>query len=164
MFVLKRRGNMAKIEIKRAKPGDLSTIQALNSQLFELEIKNFDPQLIAEWPFTAEGGGYFADAIKNSCALIAYVDSLAIGYLVGSKLKLTYNKLNLAELDNMFVLQDYRKLGVGKKLINEFCDFAKQRWGTEGFRVTASAKNQAALNFYRKMGFEDFDITLHLKG
>ncbi len=47
------------IKIKTATIADLPEIQNLNDKLFELEIANFDPDLIPNWPFSAVGKKYF---------------------------------------------------------------------------------------------------------
>lgn len=59
----------------------------------------------------------------------------------------------------MFILEDYRKYGIGSKLMNEFKSYCIQN-GIEELKVTASAKNNNALKFYKKNGFDEFEITL----
>ena len=62
----------------------------------------------------------------------------------------------------MFILEEYRKYGIGRKLINEFKKYAKEN-NIEELKVTASAKNINAITFYKKNGLEEFDITLKMK-
>ncbi|MCL1892021.1 MAG: hypothetical protein FWF97_01850 [Alphaproteobacteria bacterium] len=59
------------IAIQKATLQDLQDIQNLNNQLFELELANYDPDLVPEWPLTEEGAAYFKDMIENHFVLIA---------------------------------------------------------------------------------------------
>lgn len=59
------RNLMENMIIRKANINDLYEIQKLNKELFELESKNFDSTLIADWPITQEGKEYFEKAIRN---------------------------------------------------------------------------------------------------
>ena len=59
----------------------------------------------------------------------------------------------------MLVDDKYRGLGVGKQLINQFKEYCKSK-NIINLKVVASAKNKNAIDFYRKQGFTDFDVTL----
>ena len=109
------------IIIKKADIENLKEIQELNNQLFKLEYDNFDPSLKVGWPFEKEGIEYFSDMLTNEIVFIALVDDIIVGYLAGSiNVESSYVTKTLAELDNMFILESYRKYGIGTKLINEF--------------------------------------------
>ena len=151
------------IIIKKADIENLKEIQELNNQLFKLEYDNFDPSLKVGWPFEKEGIEYFSDMLTNEIVFIALVDDIIVGYLAGSiNVESSYVTKTLAELDNMFILESYRKYGIGTKLINEFKDYCKKRQIQE-IKVTASAKNVNAILFYKKNGLEEFDVTLKMK-
>lgn len=62
----------------------------------------------------------------------------------------------------MLVIEEYRGTGVGKKLIDNFKEYCKSQ-NIDNIKVVASFKNKNAINFYRKNGFEDFDLTLTMK-
>lgn len=148
--------------IKRATIENLEDIQKLNNNLFELEYKNFDPSLKVGWPFEDEGTEYFKDMLNNEVVYIAVIDNKIIGYLAGSiNVESSYVTKTLAELDNMFILEKYRKYGIGTKLISEFKNHCKNL-GIQELKVTASAKNINAINFYIKNGFEDFERTFKM--
>lgn len=148
------------IEIKRADISNLKDIQDLNHQLFELEFNNFDPSLKVGWTFEKEGKDYFIDMLNNEIVYIALAENKIVGYLAGSvNIQNSYVTKSLAEVDNMFILEEYRKYGIGSKLMNEFKQYCIQN-NIEELKVTASAKNSNAIRFYRKNGFEDFEITL----
>ena len=148
--------------IKKATIEDLNTIQDLNNKLFELEYNNFDPTLKIGWPYEIAGEEYFKDLIENQIIYIALIDKEIVGYLAGSiHVENSYNTTSIAELDNMFILEEYRKYGIGTKLFNEYKEYCKKN-KIEELKVTASSKNTNAIKFYQKNGFEEFETTLKM--
>ena len=130
-----------KITIRKANIEDLQQIQNLNKLLFELEFENYD-------------------STENGITLVAIIDGEIAGYLIGSlNTQNTYNKYKQAELDNMCILEEYRKLGIGSRLFEEFKTICKEN-DIKELKVVASYKNTNAINFYKKNGFEEADITL----
>lgn len=115
------------------------------------------------WTFEEKGTNYFKDMIKNEIVYIALDKDNVVGYLAGSiNIQGSYVTKSLAEVDNMFVLEQYRKYGIGTKLINKFKEYCLQN-KIEELKVTASANNQNAINFYKKNGFSEFETTLKQK-
>lgn len=106
------------IKIRKADMDDLIKIQDLNNKLFELEYKFFDPTLNVGWTYEKVGIDYFGDMIENEAVFVSIIDNKIVGYLAGSICQISYTKTKLAELDNMFVLEEYRNHGIGLKLIN----------------------------------------------
>jgi len=154
---------MNNVEYRRANINDLSAIQNLNNELFKLEKENFDPTLVKEWPLTDEGRQYFEDLINNNYVVVAIIDSEIIGYLAGTiNEKGSYEEIQYGEVNNMFVMPNCRGLGVGKKLFNSFKEYCLSN-EINNMIVTASAKNLNAIAFYRKNGFEDFNLTLTME-
>lgn len=151
------------ISIKKADSTYLKDIQDLNNQLFELEYNNFDSALKVGWTFEKDGEKYFNNMLNNEIIYIALDKDKVIGYLAGSiNIQGSYVTKSLAEIDNMFVLEQYRKYGIGTKLINAFKDYCSQN-KIEELKVTASAKNKNAIGVYMKNGFNEFEITLKQK-
>ncbi len=148
------------IEIKKADITYLKDIQNLNNQLFELEYNNFDSALKVGWTFEEKGTSYFKDMLENGIVYIALDKDNVVGYLAGSiNIQGSYVTKSLAEVDNMFVLEEYRKYGIGTKLINKFKEYCLKH-KIEELKVTASAKNVNAINFYKKNEFNEFETTL----
>ena len=150
--------------IRKATIEDLSVIQALNNSLFELEKSNYDPTLVKNWPLTEEGKEYFCDLINNNYVIVAQLNNNNIvGYLAGTiNEKGSYEEVKYGEINNMFIKDECRGLGIGKLLINNFKDYGKTN-RINNVKVTASFKNKNAIEFYKKNGFEEFDLTLTLK-
>ena len=98
------------IEIKKADITYLKDIQNLNNQLFELEYNSFDPALKVGWTFEEKGTNYFKNMLENEIVYIALDKDKVVGYLAGSiNIQGSYVTKSLAEVDNMFVLEEYRK-------------------------------------------------------
>ena len=148
------------ITIRKAENKDLEAIQNLNKLLFDLEYENYDSTLDTTWPASNEGTDYFKNAIENDITIVATDENKVVGYLIGSlNTQNTYNKFKQAELDNMCILKDYRKLGIGSMLFNKFKEVCIEN-NIKELKVVASYKNQNAINFYKKNGFEEAELTL----
>ncbi|MCD4762088.1 GNAT family N-acetyltransferase [bacterium] len=150
-------------KIKSATIGDLEEIQKLNLMLFEKEYNEYDKTLNCEWVFANDGERYFKKRIikDDGCALVAHIDNKMVGYLVGGlQEKESYRVLPaLAELENMFVLDDCRSKGVGSKLFRAFTDWCKSK-DVKRLRVVASAMNVRAIEFYKKNNLVEYDLIL----
>lgn len=155
-----------KAEIRNATMNDLHAIQSMNLQLFEMEKEQYDNTYNLDWTFDEKGIDYFTKSIEDNtaCALIATVDHNPIGYLVGWMWKRQNPCRSLskqAELENMFVMEEYRNQQIGAKLVSTFKTWAKNE-GVDNIRVSALAKNEKAIKFYRNCGFEDYEHTLEI--
>jgi len=153
------------LEVRKAKLKDLEAIIKLNFQLFQKDFK-YDKSLNMKWAYSESGGKYFKDRIieANGCALVAESDKKILGYLVGAiqKGKDYRVKAKYAELENMLVLKDFRKKGVGGKLVRQFLKWCRKQ-GVDYVAVTASAGNELGIKFYEKQGFKEYDLTLEKK-
>ena len=136
---------MNDILIRKANLKDLSNIQELNNNLFDLEFNNFDDTLKQGWPFEEDGKEYFQDMIKNEIVFVAQIEEKIVGYLAGSICEqISYITETFAELDNMCINDEYRRFGIGTLLINEFKKHCKEK-NIQNIKVTASAKNNRAI-------------------
>ena len=148
------------IKIRKANIEDLRAIQELNDTLFKLEYENFDSSLKVGWPFTENGEKYFKDIIQKEIAFVAIDKNTIIGYLAGTVDTKNSCIIKLvSELDNFYIDEKYRNQGIGTKLVDEFKKYCSSK-GIEEMKVTASALNVNAIEFYRKNGFTEFEITL----
>lgn len=151
---------MDNINIRKANMEDLFEIKKLNKELFELEFNNFDSTLIVDWPLTKEGNEYFENAVRNDIVLVACVDGKIVGYLAGTlNSQYSYNNIFQAELDNMYIMNEHRKMGIGSKLFEEFKKVCKENRINE-IKVVASYNNLNAIDFYKNNGFKEAELTL----
>ena len=156
-------GNMERVIIRKAILQDLTSIQELNDNLFELEFNNFDDTIKREWALEKDGKEYFEHMINNKIVFVAQIEEKIVGYLAGGICEqISYIKENFAELDNMCIDEKCRGFGIGTLLIQEFKNYCRDKH-IQNIKVTASAKNNNAIQFYIKNGFEDYNVTLKLK-
>ena len=150
-------------KIKTATKDDLKTIQELNRILFEKESAEFDNTLDCKWTFSTEGESYFNKRIveDDGCIFVAYVDDKIVGYLAGGLVKnKTYRSVsNFADLENMFVLEEYRGMEIGTRLYETFVEWCKSKV-VRRLQVVTSAQNTGGINFYKKNGFINYDLVL----
>lgn len=151
---------MKNLFIRNADLNDLLYIQELNNNLFNLELENYDTTLVKDWAISDKGKEYFSDLINNHFVAVALLDNEIIGYLAGTiNDKGSYENIQYGEINNMFIKDNCRGYGVGKSLVNEFKKYCKDN-NINNLIVTASSKNINAINFYKKNGFDDFNLTL----
>jgi len=150
-----------KIKTRFATMEDLKDIQDLSHKLHIKENKEFDATINKDYPIQKLGEIYFKKRIKNDCALVAFVKEEVAGYLVGAihEPEDYRNISNVAEAENMLVLEKYRSLGIGKQLFQEFIKWSQSK-GAKRIRVVASAQNIKAIEFYKREGFKEYDLTL----
>ena len=146
--------------IRKATIDDLKDIINLNNKLFKLEKENYDNTLVEDWPLSEGGKEYFKDLILNHFVIVAIIGNKIIGYLAGSiNDKGSYEEIQYGEINNMYIDENYRKYGIGKKLIDEFKTYCINN-NIYNIKVEASYKNISAIEFYHKNGFIDFNLTL----
>ena len=151
---------MENIAIRKARIDDLYDIQMLNNDLFNLELKNYDSSLKEHWPMSKDGEIYFRRMILNNIVIVASKEDEVVGYLAGTlNTQNSYHKTVQAELDNMCIKEDYRHLGIGKRLFKAFSNICIDNDINE-IKVTASFQNRSAISFYKELGFGEADITL----
>ncbi len=148
------------IKIRLATNEDISILQKLNNEVF-LDNASYDPDLDENWAMGAAGKKYFTELVSHtdSLCLIVEEDEKLIGYLAAGPKEIDYRKSKYVEIQNMGVIPEFRSKGIGKKLIDACFEWAKAK-GYEKIWVNSYSANKGAVNFYRKNGFDDIDISL----
>jgi len=142
-------------KIRRAKLTDLKAIQQLNHQLFAYDDK-FDSALNKHWPLSSFGLAYFKKSLTHAraLALVAVVKDQVVGYLIGWILvKRPYRPIKTAELENMFVMKKYRRLGIGKALVNRLLQWCHQK-RVKSVEVWSYNQNYLGQKFYPSCGLK----------
>lgn len=85
---------------------------------------------------------------KNNMAiyLVALYEKKVIGYAG------MWHVINEGHITNIAVDPEYRKKGVGKKLVNELIEIAKDK-EMIGITLEVRTSNEVAINLYKKQGF-----------
>jgi ribosomal protein S18 acetylase RimI-like enzyme len=152
--------NAHSIKIRPATIDDFENILILNSQVMAAKY-DYDEDAVIDFEFTVDGKKYFHEALINpqGCFLVATSDNKLVGYVNGAPMPISYRKSKYFELQNLGVIPEDKRQGVGKKLMTAITDWAK----TQGFQkiyLNCYANNTEALAFYRQLGYQDIDICL----
>lgn len=155
---------MVVVTIRKAHLEELPIIQDLNHQLFLFDAAR-DPDLNLNWPLEKEGEAYFKKKIAGEVGVcfVAEVDGAVVGYLAGavSDNMPSYRPVKRSELENIFILEDYRRAGAGRKLVQAFVDWSHDQDVTNIF-VAAYFLNEKAVKFYEGVGFKPLELELQM--
>lgn len=153
---------LPEISYRRASFADLGNIQSLNLQLVQYD-SQFDPTLDQAWSYSETAIAYFRDRIDGNDGILLVAESAdkIVGYLVGGITEAyAYRTIKeTAELEEMFVLNEYRNCKIGSRLVAEFLVWCAEQQ-IDDIKVEASAQNIRAIEFYRRMGFADYNLVL----
>ncbi len=148
------------IKLREAKIKDLSTLLEFEKRLIEYE-RAFTPNL------KKSDFNYYdlKSYIKNPEISVVVAEKenslIASGYAL-IRLNKTYkNPSHIVFLGFMYVIPNYRGMGVNKKILDYLLDWGKKR-GYSEFQLDVYAPNQSAIKAYRKAGFEFETITMRL--
>ena len=100
---------------------------------------------------------------KNSSVFIAE-EKKPVGIIIATYFKpLRISKFSKkGYISNLFVDEEYRNKGVGKKLLNKSLKWLKDN-KVKYISLEIHLENKAALKFYRKSGFKDYTLKLAKK-
>lgn len=147
------------IKIRKAVKKDLDKILELNQKLFDYE-KQFDDTFNPEWTYSEVGKNSFIKCIKTETVLIAEVEDRVVGYVCATVDNYSFRGINpIAELENMYVEEEFRNKGVGSKLVEVLLSELKDQ-RVKRIKVGALHSNTEAIKFYKKNGFENHVVEL----
>lgn len=152
----------SKIIIRRATESDIEIVQQFGYELLDFERKNWDNSLDPKWPFTESGKQKYLEAIKDKYTIIAEMDGKSVGFLIGKIIKAPAGgarHLSQARVENIYLNEGVRGSGIGAKLIENFRDFCYSN-DVNRLDVSVLADNEAAVEFYKKMGFKPRSLNL----
>jgi ribosomal protein S18 acetylase RimI-like enzyme len=148
------------LTVRNAEIEDLENIKILNTRIFSSNIK-WDEDTIENFASTEQGEKYYIEAIKrkDGCFLICEENGEMFGYANGGDKKEIGRNSKYFEIDNIGVVPEKRKAGIGGILLDEITDWAKKQ-GFQKIYLNCYAKNTTALDFYKQNGYEEIDICL----
>jgi len=89
---------------------------------------------------------------KDEIVCIAYENNIAIGFCNGYIVRSMCYRDNRADIESLFVIEEYRGQGVGKTLITKLENAFYER-GIRHFHISVNVNNVNALSLYRKIGY-----------
>ena len=97
---------------------------------------------------------------ENVCLLGALHNDIMIGYIYGFIDEDDDSIINkICTLDALYIEEEYRRLGVAAKLINELKTWAKQK-GASSIELKVLLNNENAKNLYKKHNFKNKKVIL----
>ena len=151
------------ISIRPATIDDVTILQKLNQEIF-IDNQKYDNDLDMNWAVSEKGRTYFKSVLndKNAICFIAVNSTKPIGYIACNIKDYSYRKSKYLEIQNMGVIPQFQSQGIGALLINQVKVWAKQH-EFEKMLVNSYFKNTKAIDFYKKNGFSEIDISLEIK-
>lgn len=151
------------ISIRRAALDDIPAIIDLSCRLTAYDTQ-FDDSMNSNWPKSEDALQFFQERItahEEGIVLVAICNLQIIAFFIGGFVEpLSYRKVKkLAEIEELFVLEEFRSTKIGSKLMERFFLWCQEN-GAERIRVTVSAENHRAVSLYKKIGFKDHDLIL----
>lgn len=153
--------NIQSIEIVLADQGHLAALEAL-----ALSIAAEDHPEASEVAMDAPEGlrrslSHF-DVLDSDCAwiLVALLEDQPVGIVVLSRIPKLDRRLGFLYLDELHVLPQYRRRGIGKALLTESIALTSTL-GLAGLRLLARIDNEPARRLYESMGFKSNHTMLY---
>ncbi len=147
---------MDNLAIRRAASSDVERIVELRLLLQEHAEKS-NPLI---WRMTEEGKKLLKQKVENDLAdsnifvLLAEADGEIIGYVQGEVTRrVDYLPRTVGHVSLMYVVKQFRRKGVGRRLMKELCKFFNSN-NVEDLTVRYIIGNKEAGGFWRKLGFE----------
>lgn len=142
------------ITIEDAQKEDLREMAGLLSVLFEIESDfdiDFEKQLSGiEKLFEHEGCDM----------LVAKHENRVVGMLTMQRLISSAEGSYVGQIEDLVVYEEYRKMGVGSRLINRMRNRA-QEYGYKRIQLAADMDNSNALKFYTKRGLKKTNLNVY---
>jgi len=100
---------------------------------------------------------YFKEVVKNqdNILLVYEENNIIKGYIFFKKL----DKENGYLIDGLYVEEEYRNLGIAKKLLTEGLKLIKNR-NIDYIGINVLANNKIAFDLYKSFGFKEFKIIM----
>ncbi|MDQ7093726.1 GNAT family N-acetyltransferase [Desulfosporosinus sp. PR] len=90
---------------------------------------------------------------EREIVCLAYVDNVAVGYCTGLVVKSMCYSEARADIEALYVKEEYRKRGVGETLIS-FLENTFIERGIYHFHINTFEKNSIAQSLYAKIGYK----------
>jgi ribosomal protein S18 acetylase RimI-like enzyme len=152
------------LRIRKATLQDLEVLHELQLELAKYEYK-LDKNLKNPLRVKEQYYKYYKRKFKNEdCRFfVAEENRKVIGYIVGwiERLPGIYRHKKRGYVADVFVLEEHRGKGVGKKLLEALLKWFKSqkvRW----IRLSVYSNNTNAVKVWKKLGFKDYVIEMEM--
>jgi predicted acetyltransferase len=150
---------MINCKFEKMQLSNLDNIMKLHKELLIFE-KQFDKTIDLEWDYKS----YLEEKIKDNHCIkeMVTVNNEIISYFIASiKKEEEYRTIKCTlELEEIYIVERYRQKGIGAQILDKLKHIAKIM--DVPISVKISANNKHALDFYRKMGLNEYEIVMEL--
>lgn len=158
-FFIKSKNKPEKIVIRKAKPSDLKAISELDLEFAKSQYKNYDKTLNLNWTYSRSGQKYLKKRMSRNDSFLKIASNeqgKIIAYISGGLIKphpLSV-KARYAELESIFIKDEYRGSGLGKKLTEDFINWCR-KIKVDYINLAVANENEKTINLYKKLGFRE---------
>jgi len=155
-----------KVIIRPAAPHDIDAV----AQLWQALV-GYHRELDSDLPPAAPNGAVryarrLMDRLEDplTSVLVAEIDGKVVGYVLGMVVDLVpemFSQSPSGFLADIYVAADYRRLGVGRALVEHLTAWFREK-GLRYYEWHVAARNEDALEFWRKVGGRD--VMLRMRG
>lgn len=110
------RGDESKIKVRRMVDEDIPKVKVIDRSLF-------GPQRVISWQVEADAE---AEVYRPALSFIAELNGVTVGFLLGDIRGVKYGKDMKGWIDMMGVHPKYQHLGIGRRLVETFCEVCEQ--------------------------------------
>ncbi len=148
--------------IRKAEQKDIQEIQRLSQLLVEYCSKICKSKYMGNlnWSFSKDGKDNFEEYIEKHVIYVAEIENKIVGYMCGKIIQpdcwRTYNSM---ELVNLFVMEEYRNMGIGTEFVNLFKKKCKEN-NINTIKIYTLCDNEKAMDFYKKNGAYCYDTLM----
>jgi ribosomal protein S18 acetylase RimI-like enzyme len=98
---------------------------------------------------------------KNHLVLVALDNEKVVGYsfsqIIYTLILAKYRKIGI--IHDLFITNSHRRKGIGEKMYNEILNWFHSQ-GIKRIELQVIVKNQAAVSFWKKLGYKEIQHTL----
>ncbi|MBU1659529.1 GNAT family N-acetyltransferase [bacterium] len=142
------------ISIEQAKEEDLSQMAELLSVLFAIET-----DFMIDYKKQYAGIKRLFEH-ESSDLLVAKYENKVVGMLTMQRLISSAEGDYVGQIEDLVVYEQYRKMGVGSRLINKMRNLAHEH-GYKRIQLAADVNNQNAQQFYNRRGFNKTHLSIY---
>lgn len=154
-------------KIQEATPAHVPEILALWSKLMNIH-KEMDADYFSETDNSKNDYRLEIESFINGLSdnvYVALIDDKVIGYTTVQLVFFSnnhYNKNSYCTIGDIMIEEEYRHLGIGKAFVEQ-AKLWSQSYGIKAIQLHVFSKNEQALNFFKKQGFDNLFALLELK-
>ncbi|RJS90514.1 GNAT family N-acetyltransferase [Candidatus Bathyarchaeota archaeon] len=151
--------------IRSAERSDVEELVRLRL-LFQRHMERPNPRV---WRITKEGEAHLREETEEMLAkedgrmLVAVKDGVIVGFIYGEfSHRTTYTPNNIGRISILYVREEFRRRGIGKRLVEELCRFFASK-NVEEVTLNYIIGNEEAEGFWGALGFKSVRIGANIR-